>query len=73
MLLPPPIPKEARTSKLKEYLVKYGFLIILSGLVFYLVFPKYIFFDNDKGLKRANRITGKVEKLEWLGWKYVSK
>ena len=43
--------------------VKWGLILIIAGIVFYVVYPRY-YFDDDEVTSRANRITGCVEKYD---------
>ena len=43
-------------------IVKWGFILIIAGAVFYVVYPKYYFYNSAPGLwSRGNMMTGKVE------------
>ena len=43
--------------------VKWGLILIVAGIVFYMVYPKY-YYDDDEVPFRANRVTGCVEKYD---------
>jgi hypothetical protein len=41
--------------------IKWGLILIIAGVVFYMAYPKY-YFNSDGGLwTRGNKMTGKVE------------
>lgn len=56
--------------------IKWGLVLIIAGIVFYAVFPKYDFKGPVSiGMQRCNRITGGVDQLVFDGkqWKTLDR
>ena len=51
--------------------IKWSLILVVAGMVFYVVCPKYHFMENDIGLVvcRGNKITGEVESTTGRTWK----
>ena len=55
--------------------IKWGIILLIAGIVFYIFYPKYYFgHTNDLVIIRGNRITGKVEVgTTVLKWQEIGK
>ena len=47
--------------------IKWWLIVLMAGVVFYFVYPKYRFFERSPKF-RANKITGKVEQIQYGKW-----
>lgn len=51
--------------------IKWGLIVIIGAIAFYIVCPKYEFDRSTVRVSRANEITGKIELLDKGKWKNV--
>ena len=57
------------------YVIKWGIILLIAGIIFYIFYPKYYFgHTNDLVIIRGNKITGKVEVgTTVLKWQEIGK